>query len=84
MALTVAEDKECDAAVKVSLTAAIGNNARATASHFHRVLRVLRGGVTLALQLLLPPRLDAASVLDHCARVNGLNHICGICREIIG
>ena len=51
MALTVAEDKECDAAVKVSLTAAIGNNARATASHFHRVLRVLRGGVTLALQL---------------------------------
>jgi len=27
--------------------------------------------------------LDGAHVTNHCAAVNGLNHICGICPEII-
>jgi hypothetical protein len=27
--------------------------------------------------------LDGARVTNHCAAMNGLNHICGICPEII-
>jgi hypothetical protein len=31
----------------------------------------------------LRPDLDGADATNHCAAMNGLNHICGICREII-
>jgi hypothetical protein len=27
--------------------------------------------------------LDGLHATNHCAAMNGLNHICGICREII-
>jgi len=31
----------------------------------------------------LPQDLDGANATNHCAAMNGLNHICGICPEII-
>jgi len=31
----------------------------------------------------LKPALDGARVTNHCAAMNGLNYICGICPEII-
>jgi hypothetical protein len=43
----------------------------ARSSNFSRVFRRLR------------PALDCTHATNHCAAMNGLNHICGICPEII-
>jgi hypothetical protein len=43
----------------------------ARSSNFSRVFRDFR------------PALDCAHTTNHCAAMNGLNHICGICPEII-
>jgi hypothetical protein len=46
----------------------------------------LHGGATPCRKFTTsPPRpdLDGCAVLDHIAAMNGLNQICGICREII-
>jgi hypothetical protein len=49
------------------------------ARHFHSASKRFATGRDIAAT----PHLDATAVLDHCAAMNGLNQICGICREII-
>jgi hypothetical protein len=85
--------QECDSAVKVSLTDAITPNAlaclmptgfaqrgRDEISSFPQAGRAL-----LCARVTLRPRrhLDGRTGLDHIGRMHGLNHIYGICREIM-
>jgi len=85
--------QECDGAVKVSLTGA-ATPKRVRVSHV-RWIRAIRARPNpfistgsqhaLSASVTLRPRvhLDARTVLDHIGAMYGLNHIYGICREII-
>jgi hypothetical protein len=85
--------RECDGAVKVSLTAA-ATPKRVGVSHARRI-RAMQSWQNpfistgpqhaLSASVTLRPRrhLDVRVVLDHISRMYGLNHIYGICREII-
>jgi hypothetical protein len=65
----------------------------APARQVHNAREIVKRRLTLSIRLRSPNfscilhefryHLDGLHMTNHCAAMNGLNHICGICREII-